>query len=382
MIKIFVQPVSDNNINKKKCEFILNFNKMEIINKESNSQKNLGVQTLRFLLCFWVIVDHCMNRKTKYSLKIFFELRLHVPCFILISFYFSFNNIYQRKINKIKQRLKRLLIPYYIFPITILLMNNLSFKFFKSGIFDGILTLKDLFTQYIIGYKFIIVFWFQFYLILTSLFFSILSFLSKEKLIELLFIIYIIAYSLRYTNINYNYFSKFTKSIKYSVGQFAEVMPLSVSGSVIAFFNIFKILEKSRYKSIFYAIVVLCFIFKYDIFVHTKKFGFDGLVLEVGSIATFFLFYLLPLNNISSYLFNTILIILTNYTQGIYCLHLILFHTFKNKINSIKNGKFSGIILLYIFSYIISFIGAKLSKFTNYYTKIVIIHISPKLYIL
>ena len=187
----------------------------------------------------------------------------------------------------------------------------------------------------------------------------------KEKFLLILIIIYIVSYSLQYTNINYNFFSQFNKSIKYSVGQFAEVMPLSVSGSLISCSNIFKILEKCRYKSIFFFFFVLYLIFNYDIFALKKKIGFGGLIVEIYSIVIFFLYYLLPLNNLNSYLCNNIIIKLTNYTQGIYCFHLILFHTLKNKINSIKNGCFSGIILLYILSYIISFIGEKITRNTK-----------------
>ena len=132
------------------------------------------------------------------------------------------------------------------------------------------------------------------------------------------------------------------------------------------------ILEKCRYKSIFFSIIVLYLIFNYDIFALKKKIGFGGLIVEICSIVTFFLYYLLPLNNLNSYLCNNIIIKLTNYTQGIYCFHLILFHTLKNKINSIKNGCFSGIILLYIFIYCNQ--KYKISLFVclnNYYINII-----------
>lgn len=53
---------------------------------------------------------------------------------------------------------------------------------------------------------------------------------------------------------------------------------------------------------------------------------------------------------------------MTNYTQGGYSLHLILKNILNSKINYINNGNFLFCILIYIFSYIISFIGEKVNN--------------------
>ena len=94
---------------------------------------NLGIQILRFLLCLWVLIIHCSyieNRHKKYFGKGF-----HVPTFILLSFYFFYNNINRRNIPKIILRFQRLLIPYILWPIIILLVNNFLISFFSVGQF-------------------------------------------------------------------------------------------------------------------------------------------------------------------------------------------------------------------------------------------------------
>ena len=110
-----------------------------------------------------------------------FRIRLHVSCFILISFYFSYKIISGRNTIKIKKRFERLLIPYFIFPIIVSLINNFSFHYFNFSIFRRKINFHDLFIQFAVGRQFILVFWFQFFLIWTSLLFIIISFLFKKS---------------------------------------------------------------------------------------------------------------------------------------------------------------------------------------------------------
>ena len=227
--------------------------------------KNLGIQILRMILSFWIVLDHCLAKQIK-SQFTFFKNRLHVPCFILISFYFSFSSISSRNVIKIKKRFERLLIPYIIYPIIIFIINNLSFIFFKISLFGSIFTFHDLMIQFIIGRKFIHALWFQSYLILTTMFFIIISFLSKKKYLFIIEQVYFISYIIRYSNMNYFFFNKFKPIIKYSIAQFIEIMPLSISGSIMASLNIFSIIRKYKKKSIYFCCIGFYIIFKFNIF--------------------------------------------------------------------------------------------------------------------
>ena len=112
--------------------------------------RNLGIQILRSLLCFWILLNHCLNKNNNKKLcTILFKYRMHVPCFILIAFYFSNKIIISRNIINIKKRLERLLIPYFILPIIILIINNILYNYTSFSLFGRILNIKDLFYQYL-----------------------------------------------------------------------------------------------------------------------------------------------------------------------------------------------------------------------------------------
>jgi hypothetical protein len=96
-----------------------------------------------------------------------------------------------------------------------------------------------------------------------------------------------------------------------------------------------------------------------------KTIAFGGIILDVISILYFIIFYLLPINNIKSPIFRSIIFQIAKYTQGIYSLHLILFTALNIKFESIKTRSLKGCIIIYIFSYLISFVGEKLTKKTK-----------------
>ena len=338
---------------------------MQSCKKEIKTYRNFGVQILRLFLCFWVVVDHCLSYHIKMQYYSIFKNNLHVPCFIVISFFFSYDTIRGRNISKVKKRFERLLIPYFVLPIIILVINNLSFVSFNISFFGNIITLRDLFVQYIIGRKIIYVFWFQFFLIWTTLLFVIISFAAKKRYLLIIEHIYILSYLLRYSNLNYQFFIQYSLIIQNSVGQFLEVMPMSVSGSIIASSNIFKIIQLYNKKVIYLSAIALIFIIKYNIFSDINLFAFGGMILDICSVLLFFIFYLFPLNNIKSPYIKKLINLITNNTQGIYSIHQLVRMALLSKVDQIKNGSFSGCVLIYIFSYFISFIGEKLTKRTK-----------------
>ena len=82
-----------------------------LTNENSNIfNKNLGLELLRAILCFWVVLFHNLRIKNIYLKKIIKIKIFHVPTFIFISFYFLYKNLCERNIHKIKFRFKRLLI--------------------------------------------------------------------------------------------------------------------------------------------------------------------------------------------------------------------------------------------------------------------------------
>jgi len=91
---------------------------------------NLGIQILRFLLCFWIIIIHCSHVKKNH--KKYLGKGFHVPTFIFLSFYFYYPTIAKKDINKVISRFQRLLIPYILWPLIRLI---LSLKKYKNKIY-------------------------------------------------------------------------------------------------------------------------------------------------------------------------------------------------------------------------------------------------------
>ena len=158
---------------------------------------------------------------------------------------------------------------------------------------------------------------------------------------------------------------QFNPNIKYSVGQFMEVLPSSLSGLLIYLLNIMKIIKYNYKKAIYFSFMVLYIIYKYDIFSSFKQIGFGGIIIDICSILVFFIFYLIPFNAIKSEKYNNIIYNITNCTQGIYSLHDIIRQVLYSRVNIISHGKLSGCFIIFGISYFISFIGEKLTKKTK-----------------
>jgi len=330
------------------------------LSSKKNKKVNYGLELLRMLMSFWVIMNHCYKTKNYTFYNIFFRHRFHVPTFIIISFYFLYNNLSFKNINKIKFRLEKLFLPYLIYPTIIWFISNLLY--FKYNTFKAEYCFKPLIMQFLIGRGIYGVLWFHFNLILLTILFYIISFIFTKHYLFILQILAIISYLMQYSNLNFKFFIQYKDSIKFSVGYFAETFPLAVTGLTLASLNIMQKLEKIRFKIIFFLSIFIFILFKYKIFVIIKGFGKQGLMLNVGSLSFFILFYLLPLENIKNSLIVVFIKYITNYTAGIYFLHIIIYKFLKNYIKLVIQKRILGCIIIYLVCYIICFICYKKLK--------------------
>ena len=323
------------------------------------SNKNLGIEILRAILCFWVLLFHCLN--VKYAQKnIFFyfaKFKLyHVPCFTFIAFYFSFNIFKNLNLIKIKSRFERLLIPYLVYPIAIWIINNLIYLAFSFNRFNRIITFYELFIQLILGYQFSINLWFLLSTIIITMIFTLLVYTLNTYFFYVLQIVGIIFIIFQYSK-PLNFFYNYPNNIKIPLNHIISQIPLSIAGITYAFSDIISNLKNKEnllFISFIHFLLIFVF-FKYNIFKTMNEYkGIEKIFL---SFLLFTGFYLLPLNNFN-YKIKLAIKLITNFTQGIYCLHPIIkyyVHSFLD-----KNETFSGSILIYLISYIISFLAMKI----------------------
>lgn len=290
--------------------FIINLMKEKI-----GVKRLLGIELLRFLLCFWIVLFHCAKIK-KIHRKYFWRL-FHVPTFFVISFYFYYPILHKRTIVKIKLRFQRLLIPYILWPIFLFLLYNIRIMLQKSG---KKISLKDLFIQILVGQGFHDIFWFQFNLIFLSLVLLIISFLYKNFFIPILHFLTLISLYMHYSCINYNIF-KFRK-FKRSLGTLIEVFPLANIGCIYNYLNLLLYSNNfpSYIKLIFF--IYIYFLFEYDVFILPHGFRYPNVILNILASTILFLFF--GSLHLDKSKVDIIINIITKYTGGIYYIHIIV----------------------------------------------------------
>ena len=147
-----------------------------------------------------------------------------------------------------------------------------------------------------------------------------------------------------------------------SFGNYAEILPMSVSGCLLASINFFNLIKGNNNKTIILSCIILFLILKYKIFADLRVIAFGGIIRNIGAILLFIIFFLIPINEKEFPILSKIIYHLTNYTQGIYSLHLIVKIILENKIDFVKKGQISGCILIYTICYFISFFCIKFIK--------------------
>ena len=313
--------------------------------------KNYGLQLLRMILSFWVVLYHCLTKSKNALILNFIKKMFHVPTFFFISFYFLFPIIKRVNTSKMILRLERLFIPYIIWPFITWSINNFLFiKYHKSRL-NRFLSKSELFEQLIVGRIFFKQFWYLFNLLFFSISFFILSLIIKiNTFLKIMKFFAIVSYFLQYSSYNYIYFDKFKESISHSIGHFVEILPIAITAFILNDKDIPNKLAKRRYKAIIYSFLGIYFIYKYEIFKKIKKYGnkynFNG--FDKNIFATFLLifFYLIPINLIKSYKIKTIIELVSNYTQGIYCIHPLTDY-YGKKLFHFKTT-FKGCLIIYL----------------------------------
>ena len=226
---------------------------------QTNYRYNLGIELLRLLMAFWVILYHSFKTEN-YHLNYIIQTKFHVPTFMFISIFFFQKILYNRNINKIRERFIRLLIPYIIWPSLTFIFNNLTFKIFDFNRFNRELTLIELIYQILFGNKFHGVLWFINILIILIFFFSINMLIFKKHYYFILIIIAII-------NIIFNYSYYNLKLIIYTyrwsfLGRILGMFPIAVAALFFSSINIITKLKFFRTKIILFSFIILLTIFK------------------------------------------------------------------------------------------------------------------------
>lgn len=347
--------------------------KNNYLNNENNQFKankvkeiNYGLAILKSLLSFSVVISHCFSHNStnnKIIQNIARNRAIHVPSFFIISFNFMCKNLLSKNIKLIFQRMKRLLIPYIVWPIVFWIINNLLHLKNKNIHPFNLKTLK---IQLLWGHAYMTQFWFQWDLIVITIIFFLIVLLFNQYFMFILQTILIASYFFQYCNHNYisiiwNYpfYNRFT------VGRMFEMIPFGVTGFILGYYQILNSLKKYKIKTFIFSIMIYNAITDYKIFASKFGLGYNGIALNIRSICVIFLFSLFPSNKIKNIYIINFLNKTTNYSAGIYYLHFSIHQYFSYYFQQMRKRTFLGVIINYIICYIVCALGNMIFGNTN-----------------
>ena len=301
-----------------------------------------------------LILFHCISNSKNIILNTILKKKFHVPCFFFISFYYFFPIIKNRDSNKMRLRLERLFVPYLIWPVFIWIFNNILYLIIKENRFRRMLSFNELYIQILTGRKFFIQLWFIFNIIFISIFIFLIPFINSNIFIIILNIFSILCYLVQKYEKSYFFYSQFNDCIAHSVGHLIISFPIAITAFSSNKINLIYYFEKINNK----LFLLILFLISSSLFIKGKSYTYCGIDKNLFSLFIFYIAHLLPLNKYLNKNSKHIISILTSYTNGIYCLHIIIkFYLFR--ILKYRTSVLS-CILLYILCYIFSFVGTKL----------------------
>ena len=182
----------------------------------------------------------------------------------------------------------------------------------------------------------------------------ILVILLFKKLYNFVLIILIlIVFNIQYNGKNLFYFKKY----KIFAGRTVEFFPCTAIGFIIASTGIMNFFKKYRFNTIVVCIYLCYLLIFYNIFESIKGFEVCGFKMFIVSICLFIIFALFPSEKIKNKNIIKIIKQITNYTAGIYYIHVPINNYCKFYIKSIEQQTIKGCMINYLICYFICLIG-------------------------
>ena len=237
-------------------------------------------------------------------------------------------------------------------------MNNILIKLHFIGQFNSILTFRKFLIQILVGDNYHPLFYFQFNLIILTLFFTIISLIFKQNLLQILLFLGVLSIYLLLSGINYKIFKH--NSFKISLGSIIELMPLAVIGCFFGSVNLLLMINSLSISARFFLLFFIYFLFEYDIFIYPIGFFYPNVFLNIlASIILIFFFSTLHFDNL---ILNTIIRNITQFTGGIYYIHLIIKSYLQRYLSFFGKRSYFSSLIIYFICFGICFFGTKLLK--------------------
>ena len=227
---------------------------------------------------------------------------------------------------------------------------------------------KDLFWQLITGHSQNLdgVLWYQVNLIWLTVLFSIIVNVWKSGKKWIVFgMLSLFSLVLQYSGVNLLLWGDMCFELRYPLGRLIEMLPIAVCGLMAGYFKVFERIKDilPRKNLIIGLFLIVSFLTIYPVFTVPEGYGYAGVEKFIVAGCFVFLFWLLPFERCTRKIRNVI-IVLTDYTLGIYCLHFGIHNLvcwFVQPRYGWPEGSFLGCCGIYIICYLLSMLIAHLS---------------------
>lgn len=222
-------------------------------------------------------------------------------------------------------------------------------------------TFEDLKKQLLLADKYIFPLWFHFDLIIITFLFFIIIFIFRKHSLFILQLLLLLSYIIQYSKYDFNnFFRKNPYYNVYSIRLIPSSIPFTIVGYILGYYNFLDIIQKHKIKTFVLSYLIYNIIADYKIFTNISDVRFSeysGIYRNIQSICLVSIFSLFSSYLVKNNIIKKFLIFITNYTGGIYYLHVPLKMYLKDYSDDIKNLTFLGCIKTYIIIYCICFFG-------------------------
>lgn len=327
---------------------------------------NFGFAILRTFMCFMVLLYHFWDDSNATGALRFFvwAKNFAVPVFMTMTFILVQPTFINHSKDKMLCRLERLAIPQIGWAVIYWVV------YFILGIEPG-LKITAMIWQMLFGHSPLLnpTMWYQIDLIyLTLLFWGIVVLCRDRKRTEIALIsLCMLALFAQYSGANM-VFQNLRYELQYPLGRFMEMLPMAVVGFMLSSKNILERLKRSRLATAIAAISIIAIDGIYPLFSGVQGYAYAGIEAVLMGAIFCILFYVIPFEHMGDR-YKRILLLLTRYTMGIYCMHRLVAKVLGRVLQhfGLKDitTTFYGCIILYILCYGCAYVGTKIVRGTK-----------------
>ena len=321
---------------------------------------NYGIDILRCILALTIVFGHFWTDRNNsaFGNELIKLQNIAAPSFFLLSFFLSAKYIVLSNNGKHHNRIKRLLLLFYFWGFIGWAVQAL----FSGAEKDSVI--MSLIWQLFTGSSANTPLWYLIVLVwITMLYFFIFKIAGRKAGMLIVSGLGVLSLAAQYTGINYWLFGNLPFEVKYTFGRILEMMPYASVGMLL-WHVLNKIPTHSRIQTrvipLVCSMIGLVVYYRFCYSLQPEGFYYAGLPRLIGGTSLVMFFVSLPIPTASKPV-TTLIRNITNYTPGIYCMHIILGFVIQKAF--LIDNQVLLCFMIYMAGYIISLLISRIKRF-------------------